>query len=104
MRIYITDKNEVHEITMKAWKDGGWSPDMFADLADATPRDYPITEEDKTEYDASAAMTDKEFAELVEWWETEVEKYNKRDDSSWFFESADPDSVDDELALDWDTV
>lgn len=104
MRIYITDTNEVRDITMKAWKDGNWSPDMFADIADTTPQDFPISEEDKTAHDASAAMTSREFSELVEWWATEVEKYNNRDGSSWFFENGDPDSVDDELALNWETV
>lgn len=87
MRIYITDKNEEREITLKAWNNkynDGWSPDVFGDLADTMPRDYPVTDDMDT--DAACAMTDKEYRETVEWWEREISLYNAHDDSSWFVE------------------
>lgn len=106
MNILITDTLKVNSIQMKAWSDndGRWSPDMYADIADNTEC-YPIPAEFKSAVagtDIMCAMTSKEFADTVEWWENEIDLYNKRDPRSWFFDNADDDaiaSVTDELAL-----
>lgn len=100
MRIYITDKNETREITLKVWDNktnGGWSPDIFGDLADTIPGEFPAADYDT---DAEAAMSDNDYAETVEWWQTEVDAYNARKRNSWFVEGMSEDEIDAEFARD----
>ena len=98
MKIYITDKSEVREITLRTWDARNYSPDCFADLADDLPRDYPISEDDRWEYDAVCAMTDQDYRETVEWWNNEINGYNARRESNWFVEDLSADERDAEYA------
>jgi hypothetical protein len=99
MHIYITDKKEIRTIQLRVWENGGWSPDMFGDLADSIYNDYPISEEQREENpDASAAMTEADYRETVEWWEAEIARYNAHNSSSWFVENLDSD----ELKQEWE--
>lgn len=93
MRIYITDKDETRNITLKEWDNARneWANgggDIFGDLAGTMPRDFPAGDD----IDAECAMTDADYNETVEWWESECDKYNRRDFNSWFVEYGDADA------------
>lgn len=97
MRIYITDKQEMREITLRIWDNkhnDGWSPDVFGDLEVNLPRANP-----GADYDADAAVTDAEYREVVEWWEEEIRLYNARE-CSWFTENLSEDEQEAEFARD----
>lgn len=98
MRILITDKNEVRTIQLRVWENDGWSPDMFGDLAESIYDDYPISEQQLAEAPdyASAAMTEADYREVVEWWEDEIAEYNAHKSSSWFVENLDSDELEQE--------
>lgn len=95
MKIYITDKNEYREVTLRVWdnkSNDGWSPDMFGDLEVNVPHDYPCAD-----YDADAAMTEAQYKELVAWWENEVRLYNSHE-RSWFTENLSDDEQEAEFS------
>lgn len=98
MKIYITDKNEVREITLRTWDGSNYSPDCFADLEDNLPRDYPISADDRWEYDAACAMTDQNYRVTVEWWQDEIRGYNARSENNWFVENVSDDEREAEYA------
>ena len=88
MRIYLTDSNKVMNVELRIWEHQQYSPDLFADLACQLRTDYPISEADAVEHDAACAMTEAEYAEEMNWWSIEVERFNRHEDS-WFTESCD---------------
>lgn len=89
MRIYINDTHEVRTITLRSWQNGSWSPDLFQDLADDLPREYPADDAAR-EAGADCAMSDEDYRNTVDWWQREIELYNNHDDS-WFVENLDSD-------------
>lgn len=109
MKIYITDKNELREVALQEWdntRNDGWSPNFFDDLEVNVPREYPVPAEllDDLDFaaafaDASAAMTDEEYREMVKWWQDEVDLYNARE-KSWFTEDLSYEEQEAEFARD----
>ncbi len=98
MRIYIKETGEINEIKLREWRDGQWGPDIFGDLADTMPIDFPVGDIDT---DAECAMTIAEYKETIEWWEREISRYNAREDRyNWFVENADDDTIDQVYASD----
>lgn len=100
MRIYITDKNEVREITLRVWsnqRNDGWSPDLFGDLAYNIPTHYPAAGHDT---DAEAAMTEQEYNAIVAYWQSEIEDYNNRTRFNWFVQNLSDEEIDVEYAKD----
>lgn len=88
MKIYIADTHDVRTITLRSWQNGSWSPDLFQDLADDLPREYPADDAAR-EAGAECTMSDEEYNATVEFWRSEVDLYNSRDERSWFVESLD---------------
>lgn len=110
MRIYIKDTQEIRKITLREWKNGNWSQNLFDDLDPYIPRDFPTDPYNEEEKDASATMTEADYNEIVEWWRHECFRYNQHDieDNNWFVADLDRKEREEEYArgakmiLDWD--
>ena len=108
MKIYISDKHEIREITLREWKNGNLSPDCFDDMETNVPHDFPTDPDNEEAEDTSATMTEKDYNDIVEWWRDECRMYNERSPYSWFVENLTSEQREEEYAkgaemiLNWD--
>lgn len=72
MKFYLIDTQEEKEITVKSWNGSGYGPDCFNDLEVNFQEDHEMVD------DGDAYIcTSKEYEELKDWWEEEIEAMNE---------------------------
>lgn len=73
MKFYLSDKNEMKEITVRSWDGSGYGPDCFDDLEICFKEDHQkVLDENGNEGEAFICES-QEFEELLAWWEEEVQ-------------------------------
>lgn len=79
--------NKIHDVTLKTWDGERWSPDMFAELETLNGI--------ACEYDYAAdayLISEEDFAELVDYWQNEVDTFNAGGKSEQFCRPDDKDA------------
>lgn len=100
MRIFLTDRHEIVEVTLRLYDGEGASygkDNSFDDLAEDLPGTYPV--KNRKDLGCACEMTVDEFYSTIDWWKEEVRAYNAGE-PSWF--DGDEWEPDDHSGCEWD--
>lgn len=65
MKLFLTDTNEMKEISLRVWANNEYSPDCFSDLETNIPQTHKMLDLDG---DTAYCVTSEEYADLVAFW------------------------------------
>lgn len=72
MLIKITETQKTYSVTLKCWEDNQYSPDCFDDIEVNVPLNYP-----QAAGSDAYEMPQKDFDDLVDYWESECADFNE---------------------------
>ena len=72
MLIRITETQKEYKVTLKALEYGQWQQDCFGDIEVNVPLNYP-----QAAGSDAYEMPQKDFDDLVDYWESECEDFNE---------------------------